>query len=260
MVTTSTLNIFRFIVLTTLLITILMVGGCRTSDDNLPEPLLIFCGITMSAPVRELADEFEKQHNITVKITYGGSQDLAKSIEVNKLGDIFLPGFKSFVENMAAHGHVDKSATVGYNQLSLFVAKGNPKNLTGDLQQLLNPQLAVIIGHEDLGSVGKESKRVLSELGIYDRVVHNTVFMASDSKGITAAIRSKKADIALNWRAVASLKGNKDFVDVVTIKNADPKELVMASLRYSRNSKLANDFLALCSSEHGLNVFKKYGF
>lgn len=238
-----------------------MTGCSEDKTDQISQdPLLIFCGITMIAPVRELADQFETEHGVVVKMTYGGSQDLSKSIEVNKIGDIFFPGFKSFVENMTANGHVDKSVVVGHNQLSLFVAKGNPKGLNGDLHQLLDPELAVIIGHEDLGSVGKESKRVLTNLGIYEHVVNNTVFMASDSKGLTAAIRDEKADIALNWRAVATLKDNNDYLDVLEINNIEKKQLVMSSLVYSKNIKLANDFLTLCSSEQGLKVFKKYGF
>lgn len=245
-----------------LFMTLLFTNGCSNQEKSLKsqEPLLIFCGITMITPVRELADQFEKEHDIVIKMSYGGSQDLSKSIEVNKVGDIFFPGFKSFVEKMTEDGHVDKSVVVGYNQLSLFVAKGNPKQLTGDLLQLLDPELAVIIGHEDLGSVGQESKRVLTSLGIYEQVVNNTVFMASDSKGLTAAIRDKKADIALNWKAVATLKNNNEFVDVLTISNIEKKQLVMSSLVYSKNRKLANDFLSFCSSEHGLKVFKKYGF
>lgn len=245
------------------LIISLLMNGCDSPIEpaaDQQKTLLVFCGITMITPVRELADEFEKEHGVKVKMTYGGSQDLAKSIEVNKVGDIYFPGFRKFVQTMDKSGHVVDEVQVGHNNLSLFVVKGNPKNLDGDLKQLVNPDLAVVIGHEDLGSVGKESKRVLTEMGIYDQVVENTVFMASDSKGLTGAIRDKKADIVLNWKAVSTLKDNADYIDIIGIAGIPPKPLVMASLVYSKNPELARGFLDLCSSPRGREVFKKYGF
>lgn len=239
-----------------------LVGGCDSRNKSMKEEktLLVFCGITMITPVRELADQFEKEHGVVVKMTYGGSQDLAKSIEVNKVGDIYFPGFKKFVEMMDKKGHVVDDVQVGNNNLSLFVVKGNPKNLTGELNQLVDSKLAVVIGHEDLGSVGRESKRVLTERGIYDQVVQNAVFMASDSKGLTAAIREQKADIVLNWKAVSTLKDNSDYIDVIKIEGIQPKPLVMASLEYSEHPEMAKAFLDFCGSAHGRETFKRYGF
>jgi len=237
-------------------------AGCsrHTDMDKDRKTLIIFCGITMVSPMMELASRFEAAHNVTVKMTYGGSQDLAKSIEVNHLGDIYFPGFKRFVDAMKAKGHVVDSEMVGHNELTIFVPKGNPKKMTGDLSQLVDPSLAVVIGHEDLGSVGKESKRVLSAMDIYDPVVRNTVFMASDSKGLSAAIREGKADIVLNWRAVAQIKDSSDYIDVIPIKDVAPKPLVMASLVYSANPELAKSFLQLCVSSEGRAIFKRFGF
>jgi len=242
----------------------MLVSGCdqtpnKGSADN-RTTVLVFCGITMIDPVIELAELFEKEQNVDVKMTYGGSQDLSKSIEVNKLGDIFFPGFKSFVERMDEQGHIVDSALVGHNELSFFVAKGNPLQLTGDLFQLTNPMYNVVIGHEDLGSVGKETKHMLTKLGIYDQVVKNAVFMASDSKGLTAAIRDEKADLVLNWKAVAKHKDNDNHVDVISIPDSNKKPLVMASLKYSANPELAASFLKLCASEKGRKIFEKHGF
>lgn len=234
-------------------------SGLGDADNN-RETLIIFCGSTMVSPVMELAKRFEATHDVTVKMTSGGSQDLAKSIEVNHVGDIFFPGYKTFVDSMEVDGHVVDSKMVGHNELAIFVAKGNPAKLTGNLDQLVDPSLAVVIGHEDLGAVGKESKRILSALNLYDSVVRNTVFMASDSKGLSAAIREGKADIVLNWKAVAMLNDNRDYIDVISIKDAASKPLVMASLVYSANPELATSFLQLCVSPEGRAVFERFGF
>nr|WP_321512830.1 molybdate ABC transporter substrate-binding protein [uncultured Pseudodesulfovibrio sp.] len=236
--------------------------GCQNNTESTQQrkTLVVFCGATMISPMMELARVFEQTHNVIVEMSYGGSQDLAKSIEVNQLGDIFIPGFKEFVDIMKVKGHVVDTEQVGQNELAIFVAKDNPKGLTGDLAQLVDPTLAVVIGHEDLGSVGKESKKVLSAQNIYESVVRNTVFMASDSKGLSLAIREGKADLVLNWKAVARLKGNVDSMEAIPIEGVVPRPLVMASLAHSANPELAKSFLQFSASPEGRAVFERFGF
>lgn len=247
-----------------LLASVLILSGCSSERDDAAKPeLIIFCGVTMIAPMLELANDFKQERNVEVELSFGGSQDLAKSIEVNRLGDVFLPGVRSFVDDMQKKGHVTDISVVGHNELALFVRKGNPLGLTADLGQLADPSLAVVIGHEDLGSVGKETRKLLTMHGLYDGVVGNAAFMAADSKGLMAAVVDGRADIVLNWKAVYRNKDNEDHVDVIDIDGVDGverKELAMGRLIYSKYPDLAKAFIDFCTSDHGRAVFEKYGF
>lgn len=245
---------------------LVVLSGC-TSNNNEPtagnkKELLIFCGITMIDPIMELSDLFEKKYNAAVKMSYGGSQDLAKSIEVNKVGDIYFPGMKKFVERMDDKDLITGATQVGYNQVAFFVQKGNPRKLTGSLDNLTDPSLAVAIGHEALGSVGGETRRILMEKGNYQEVIKNVAMMASDSKGMTSALREKQVDLVLNWRSVRFFKDNDQFIEEVLIEPGYAIEhpLVIASLKYSKFPYLAELFLNLCASKEGQHIFRKYGF
>jgi molybdate transport system substrate-binding protein len=248
------------------LIALFFLTGCgreqSQSSAQQKKELLVFCGITMIDPIMELSKQFEREHGVKVKMTYGGSQDLAKSIEVNQIGDIYFPGVKKFVDELKNSGHVVNEGQVGHNQISFFVQKGNPKNITNDLNNLANPNLSVVIGHEDLGSVGREAKIVLMKKGIYKQVIDNAAFMASDSKGMTVAIREKRADLVMNWRSVYFLKDNAKYMDEIELDSsiATPHPLVISSLTHSKYPDLAEKYLALCTSAEGKKVFAKYGF
>lgn len=244
------------------LVCFLLGCGANEKPGDGPVELLVFCGITMIDPIMELAARFEESHPVKVKLTYGGSQDLARSIEVNALGDIYFPGTKRFVDEMTAKGHISASQQVGHNRITFFVQKGNPKGITGSLDHLKDPDLSVAIGHKDYGSVGREAHRILTGKGIYDAVVRNAAFMASDSKGMTSALREKRVDLVMNWCSVYYFKDNAQFMDEVPLDpgTATRHPLVMATLVYSRNPEKAKTFMALCASEPGRAVFQKYGF
>lgn len=235
-------------------------GQERQAADE--KQLLVFCGITMIDPVRELMERFERESGVKMTMSYGGSADLMQSIVLNKSGDIYFPGGESFIAEAGKAGILGERRAVGVNQAALFVRKGNPKGLTGDLSELLRPGVQVAIGHPDLGSVGKEAKRILEAKGIYDKVVAASAMMEPDSKALSAALRDGKVDVVINWKAVLHLRDNSQHMDVVPIEGgfAPPHTLTMTTLVFSSSPDLAARFLELCASAEGRAVFERYGF
>lgn len=244
----------------------LFVSAC--SNEPAPETkaekkeLLLFVGITMIDPVRELMGMFEARTGVHAVMSYGGSSDLLQSLTVNKTGDIYFPGDESYVLEGEKAGVVAAYRQVGVNQAVLFVSKGNPKHLSGELGQLLQPGLQVAIGHPELGSIGKEARQILTRQGIYDQVVAAAAMMQPDSKGLSAVLRDGKVDVVINWKAVRFVGDNAEYMDTVPILGdaAVSHRLTMAVTSCSREPALARQFLDLCASPEGRSVFERYGF
>ena len=248
----------------------LLLASC-SSEDNKPLPtpatepqkeLIVFCGITMIDPVRELMTQFEQANTVRMTMSYGGSADLMQSIKLNRSGDIYFPGGDSFIAEADKAGLLKERKPVGVNQAALFVRKGNPKGLTGDLDELLRPGLQVAIGHPDLGSIGKEAKRILAAKGIYEQVVAVSAMLQPDSKALSGVLKEGKVDVVLNWKAVLQTQDNAQYMEMLPIQGgyATPHKLTMAVVSFSREPELANRFLAFCASDQGRTVFARYGF
>ena len=252
-----------------ILILVLPVFLLACDLEQYPEPekssrseVLIYSGMTMIEPLMEIVTLIEAEENCQIKITYGGSGHILKSVEVNRIGDIFFPGDDSYINPLKNAGVVTESVQVGYNQLGFFVQPGNPKKISGSLDHLLDKRLNIVIGSSEAGSVGHETKRVLSQTEIYQDVVNNALYMTTDSKGLAAAIKSKNADLTPNWKAVGYLSrnvGTMDFIPILS-KYSQKHPLVMGVLTYSQHPELAKKILALASSEVGRSIFRKYGF
>ncbi len=226
------------------------------------EQLLIYCGITMVKPMTKLVSEFEKTHNVEIKIIQGGSKDLYNSLKASKVGDMYLPGSASYRKNNLKDGLLGEYVFLGYNRASLVVAKGNPKNIKGELKDLTNPNYGVVLCNPESGSIGRETKKILTKAGLYDEATANTKFLTTDSRNITKAIKDKEADISINWHATTAWEENRDYVDSIKIdeKFAMKKELLLNGLTFTKHPGIVKEFLKFAGGEQGRQIFKDYGF
>lgn len=229
---------------------------------NTKNELLFYIGITMVKPVDELAKKFEKLHNCKIKILQGGSQDLYESIKSSQTGDLYLPGSVSYRDKNIAEGLLLDGKFVGYNKLALIVQKGNPKNIQPSLEELINENLNVVLGNDQSSSVGKASKDVLVEFGLYRKAILNAIYLASDSRNLIQAIKTNKADLIFNWYATSFWEQNKNFVEAIELEDKYSKKskLVFNLLKTSKNPDLSKKFMEYASSKEGREVFSKYGF
>ncbi len=237
------------------------LGCSRQTTDEAERELLIYCGITMIKPMTEIAELIEAQYPCRITITKGGSGNLLKSIRVNQVGDLYLPGSESYIATCLKDGTVTERVHVGHNKAALMVQKGNPRGITADLNNLLRDDYYVVIGNPKSGSIGRETQKILESKGIFNRVTANARHLTTDSKDLIKVLADKEADLVVNWYATATWPENEPYVDALPIDSrfAKPKNLVLGLLKYSRYPEIAREFMALAASAEGRAIFKKYG-
>jgi len=215
--------------------------------------LIFYCGMTMRKPMREIADIFEKENSVKVKMVVGGSKSLLEKIETLKNADLYLPGSQSYI---LKHKDLFKQYKyIGYNQLALIVKKNNPKSINS-VNDLKKRNLIIVMCNPELSSCGKASKKFLKK--DFNTIYFKACDIVLDSKPLNNAVK-KSADAGLNWKATAKWPGNRQFLDVIDI-GAKKKELLLSIPKYTNNYKLAIKFLDLATSEKGKRIMKKYGF
>ncbi|SDG53792.1 substrate-binding domain-containing protein [Roseospirillum parvum] len=224
--------------------------------------LLVYCGITMVHPMKDIAALLEAETGIATTISQGGSEDLYNSLESSRLGDLYLPGSASYRERHLSQGLLGEAVLVGYNQAALMVPKDNPLGLDADLAHLVRPDLAVVIANPDTGSIGRETKRILQEAGLYEAAIDNSLFLATDSRNLNRALIDGTADLTLNWRATAFFEENRAHIAPLDLdpKVAEPKKLMLNLLTFSQHPEAARAFMELATSERGQAIFRRWGF
>lgn len=228
--------------------------------DDKPE-LLIYCGITMSPAIKKIAEMFEKTENVKINLVADSSGYLLDSILLNKKGDIFYPGNVSFIYKLREKDMILSSRYLGYNQAVFIVYKGNPKNIKPDIYEVMRSDISIAIADANYSSIGKEIKRILSKLSIYEAVMNRAVYTASNSRGLSESVKNKDADLAINWKAVAYFEENKNKLEVINLPENIAKKhyLIMSSLTCSNHKKLAEKFLNFASSYDTQEILINYG-
>jgi molybdate transport system substrate-binding protein len=245
-----------------LLMSLALTASVPTASFAQDSDLLIYCGITMVRPIMELAHNFELSEKVSVRIAQGGSEDLYQSAKRAQMGDIYFPGEPSYLDKHRAEGLLGDYRVVGYNQLALFVQKGNPKKIKPELTELLRKDLDIVIGNAESGSVGQESKQVLDKLKLYPAVIKKAAFIMPDSRSLSLSIKRGDADATLSWRATAYFPDNAPYMDAIALdaRIAEPQALLLIQLTFSTHKALARKFIDYSASAEGQAVFRKFGF
>ena len=243
---------------------VLATTSCEQKRDQvkkMKKQLLIYCGITMIKPMMEIKAVIEKEYNCEILITKGGSGNLLKSLKMNKIGDLYLPGSDSYIKKCKEEKLVSETAFVGYNKAAIMVAKGNPKKISSDLNNLKSKKYTVVIGNPESGSIGKETKKILTKKKIFDEVISNSAILTTDSKKLFQVLKNNEADLVINWYAVSTWKEQRDFVTAIEIdeKYASKNKLVIGLLKYSKHPEIAKEFMKYAKSSAGKAIFNKYG-
>jgi molybdate transport system substrate-binding protein len=248
--------------LLTLLTAIVVISSSLYAKEN--KTMLFYCGITMVKPMQEIANNFEKKYNCKIKIIQGGSQDLYNALKLSKKGDFYLPGSDSYLKKNEKDGFFEERVYVGYNQVAIFVKKGNPKNITS-LEDFTNEEYASVICNPKSGSIGRMSKKILTKYKgedyFYD-VFDMAAEIGTDSRSLNNSLQKPQIDMTLNWKATAYFDKNIENITVVEIdeKYSQKKKLVLTQLSFSKNKELAKKFLVYAGSDEGTTIMKKYGF
>lgn len=226
--------------------------------------LLFYCGITMVKPITKMAKIIEDRFNCKIKISQGGSQDLYDSLKLSKKGDLYLPGSEAYIHANKKDGYLHDKVYIGHNQAAIFVHKGNPLKIQG-IEDLTNENIGSILCNPNSGSIGKMTKKLLLNYKgeeFLEEAYDNTVEIGTDSRNLNNALINKRADITINWKATSAWSYNSKYIDVISIdeKYAPKKNLYINLLSFSKNKKIAREFMKFASSKEGQDIMKQYGF
>lgn len=178
-------------------------SGGENSNEASSAGLLLYCAAGIKPPVTQVAEQFEKEIGTAPQIQYGGSGTLLSNLKVAQKGDLYLAADDSYLLQARKEGLVREIIPLAIMKPVIAFAKGNPKNIQS-LQDLLREDLNIACATPDAAAVGKLTRELLTEAGIWDKLEPNVKVFEPTVNGIANALKLGSVDVGIIWDAVAN--------------------------------------------------------
>ncbi|HOO54980.1 MAG TPA: molybdate ABC transporter substrate-binding protein [Methanothrix sp.] len=240
-----------------LMIGLILAANLAVSVLAAEDSLLVYCGAGLNEPMEEIADLFEEREGVQIDYTFGGAAQLLTQIELYQTGDLYMPGARSYIDSAIEKGFVDETANVVYHVPCIIVPKGKPAGVES-LEDLAEPGVRVALGDPEGPAIGKDSKKMLEGLGIWEEVEENVVAFSATVNELLVYISLGQADAAIIWEDLY----NPDEMDKVEIPQEmnGIKVVPIGTLVFSEKKEMAERFMNFVASEEGKAVFAEHGF
>ena len=242
-------------VLTSAFFIMFMLYGCGEKAKT----LRLFCGAGIRPPVDEIIKLFKDETGIEVKPTYAGSGVLLTQIQLNRKGDLYMPGDEVFISRAESKGLISEKRNVAYFVPVILVQKGNPRGIKS-IADLARPGIKVAMGDVKACAIGEVTEKILKKAGVEDQVKGNVVYTGVTVQELGNAVKLKTVDAAIVWDATA--KFYPDSAEAIRI----PEEqnvivrIPIGILSFSKHKEESRKFLDFITSERARRIFEKHGY
>lgn len=255
-------HLIVFGLLAVVVLVALLVLLSKPSDNaGSDEPLLVYCAAGIKPPVLQLAQDYEKEYGLKVQLQYGGSGTLLSNVEVSQKGDLYIAGDSSYTDIASDKGLIDEVLPLAYMQPVIAFSKENPKEIKG-IQDLLQEGIRIALGNPDATSIGKQTKKYLTQAGVWEPIKANTekngVFKPTVPE-VANDIKLGAIDAGIIWDATAAQYDELDIVRIPAFDSAR-MEISIAVLKSTRQPTQSLRFARWLNSQIGNIVFKEYGY
>jgi len=240
-----------------LIIGLILAANLTVSGFAADDSLLVYCGAGLSEPMEEIADLFEEDEGVQIDYIFGGSAQLLSQIELYQTGDLYMPGARSYIDSAIEKGFIDETANVVYHVPCIITPKENPAGVE-DLEDLAEPGVRVALGDPEGPAIGKNSKKMLECLGIWEEVEKNVVAFSATVNELLVYISLGQADAAIVWEDLYE-PDEMEKVEIPLEMNGI-KVVPIGTLVFSDDDETAEKFMNFVASEEGKSVFADHGF
>ena len=241
------------------LVTVAFLAACGSSGTpsaSLSGTASVFAAASLTDSFKALGTAFQTAHpGTTVQFNFAGSPTLVTQIEQGAAADVFASADTTNMDKLKTDGFTaDSSQVFAHNKLEIVVAAGNPKGITG-LADLAKPGLIYITAAPTVPA-GKYALQILDKAGV--KVTPKS--LETDVKSVVSKIVLGEADAGIVYvtdvRAAGSKVTGVPIQDSVNVIATYP----IVAVKGSKNSSLANAFIAYVLSADGQVTLQSFGF
>ncbi|MBA2954082.1 molybdate ABC transporter substrate-binding protein [Nocardioides sp. MAH-18] len=245
----------RLAPLLALLVLPLAACGDDGPDGTDETTLTVYAAASLTSTFEETADRFEAGHDgVTVKLSFGGSSDLAAQIQEGAPADVFASADTANMDKLTADGLVDGVSEFATNTLEIATPPDNPAGVSS-FQDLGKAGLRLVVCAPEV-PCGAATQTMAGQLGV-------TLAPVSEEQSVTdvlGKVTSGEADAGVVY--VTDVTSAGDAVHGVAFPESDQvvNTYPIATVEGGEHAALAQEFADLVTGAAGQQILQDAGF
>ncbi|MEA2493740.1 MAG: molybdate transport system substrate-binding protein [Thermoleophilaceae bacterium] len=240
-----------------LLAILAVLAGCGGSSNSNEPPRLV---VTAASSLRNAFADYGNQfHAAKVRLSFGGSDELAAQIRAGAPVDVFAAANTELPDQLFAEGEVEQPVIFTANELVLAVPKG--ENRVKQLDDLMKSGVKLGIGAKDV-PVGTYTRKVLDGLPELDRnrILANVKTEEPDVAGIVGKLTQGAVNAGFIY--VTDVKAASRSLHAIRLpSNLQPTAVYEAAIvKGTKHRGEAQQFLDGLVSGQGQDALRRAGF
>lgn len=227
--------------------------------------LLVAAAADLSSALQDVADRYQKQSGVTLKLSFGASGGLTQQIQNGAPFDLFFSADMNYPRTLIEAGDADIDSVYEYavGKLVIWAPANSPLKLDQQgMNVLLDPSVKKIaIANPEHAPYGRAAVAALKHAGLYDRVSDRFVLGENVSQAAQFAEsgNAQVGFVALAHAIAPSMQGKGKYW-IVPAEDYPPLEQGVVILSHSHDKKEAGKFLAYFKTKPIADLLRKYGF
>ncbi|WP_174615202.1 molybdate ABC transporter substrate-binding protein [Virgibacillus ihumii] len=252
----------KYVKLFSFILVLLLAAGCSNSANETEHKIFVSAAASLSGPLNEIVDEFQKKYPDTVvTLHFGASGKLAQQIQQGAPVDVFLSADERRMDILAEQNMIlaDTRTIFTKNKLVLITNKNSDVSVES-LEALSSTNLTQItVGNPESVPAGTYAKQALQNVGVWNELKGNFVF-AKDARQVLTYVESGNTNLGFVY--VSDLK-RSDLVRGILEVDADLYEPIVypaAVISTSENTEQAKTFISFLKSDQAQSILSNAGF
>ena len=233
------------------------------------EPVVVFAAASLKNALDDATANWTKETGKAVRISYAGSNALAKQIEAGAPADLFISADQAWMDYAEKAGTVTPGSRIDLLRNALVLIAPGPKIVGSDPQVALAPDLGATLNRMlgggklamatiDAVPAGKYGKAALEKLGAWDSV-KGQVAQAENVRAALLLVARGEAPLGIVYATDAAAEPNVHVVATFPSDSHPPIIYPAALIKESRNPDAAT-LLTYLRSPAARGAFERQGF
>ena len=184
--------------LLSVILCIFILTGCNKSSQK---ELTISVATSLSDPINQIIEEYEKENNVKVNVNYGGSGTLKNQIANGADACVFFSANEKFMYELVDEDMVkEEDVTVPISNSLVLIKSNKCEYDIKTLEDILKYDVTMAIGQTDTVPAGQYAKESLEKIGIFNKIEKDLIY-GKDVSAVKNYVETSEVDLGIVYKS-----------------------------------------------------------